>query len=264
MQGARVRFVRPRVRTETSSLRRWAAASLAGLTVLLCQCSASDANQPLAQSTLRGVPRVVDGDTLVISRQPRPEDPPAVRLRLRGIDAPESAQTCLDANGREYPCGEVATAALKRRIAGREVECEVQELDRYGRGVATCRDADGADLNAWMVEQGHAVAYREYAKDYVPQEEAARKRRRGVWQGSFQYPADFRREKRGQQPRTSPAVANGPCEGRIKGNVSASGKLYHKPGGKYYDEVVIDVSKGERWFCSPEEAEAAGWREAKE
>jgi len=50
----------------------------------------------------------------------------------------------------------------------------------------------------------------------------------------------------------------------IKGNISSSGeKIYHVPGGSYYDRTVIDESKGERWFCSEQEAQAAGWRKSK-
>ena len=50
----------------------------------------------------------------------------------------------------------------------------------------------------------------------------------------------------------------------IKGNISMSGeKIYHVPGQKYYDATVIDESYGERWFCTEEEARAAGWRKAR-
>jgi len=52
--------------------------------------------------------------------------------------------------------------------------------------------------------------------------------------------------------------AAGEC--RIKGNVGASGRVYHLPGSGSYDKTVISASKGERWFCSEEEARAAGWR----
>jgi len=50
----------------------------------------------------------------------------------------------------------------------------------------------------------------------------------------------------------------------IKGNINSSGeKIYHVPGGEYYDKTVIDESKGERWFCSEAEAQSAGWRKSK-
>jgi hypothetical protein len=50
----------------------------------------------------------------------------------------------------------------------------------------------------------------------------------------------------------------------IKGNVNTRGeRIYHVPGQEYYDETVIAASHGERWFCSEQEARAAGWRKAK-
>ena len=50
----------------------------------------------------------------------------------------------------------------------------------------------------------------------------------------------------------------------IKGNISSKGeRIYHVPGGRYYDATVIDTAKGERWFCSEAEAVAAGWRKSK-
>jgi hypothetical protein len=52
-------------------------------------------------------------------------------------------------------------------------------------------------------------------------------------------------------------------ECRIKGNISERGHIYHAPGSRWYDETKIDESKGERWFCTVEEAEKAGWRPPK-
>ncbi|HXY57496.1 MAG TPA: phospholipase D-like domain-containing protein [Methylocystis sp.] len=58
-----------------------------------------------------------------------------------------------------------------------------------------------------------------------------------------------------------PAAARSGCA--IKGNINARGeRLYHLPGGRGYDRVVIDTVRGERWFCSEREAVAAGWRRA--
>lgn len=61
----------------------------------------------------------------------------------------------------------------------------------------------------------------------------------------------------------SPTYAqSGECV--IKGNVSTQGeRIYHMPGDKYYDETRISASHGEHWFCSEEEARAAGWRRAR-
>ena len=51
----------------------------------------------------------------------------------------------------------------------------------------------------------------------------------------------------------------------INGNISSHGgeRIYHVPGDAYYSRTIIDPSKGERWFCSEAEAQAAGWRRAK-
>lgn len=50
----------------------------------------------------------------------------------------------------------------------------------------------------------------------------------------------------------------------IKGNISYNGgeRIYHMPGQYDYDDTRISYTKGERWFCSQEDARAAGWRKA--
>ena len=61
---------------------------------------------------------------------------------------------------------------------------------------------------------------------------------------------------------TMALAQQGECN--IKGNVSTQGeRIYHMPGDEYYEETRISASHGERWFCSAQEAEAAGWRRAK-
>ena len=191
---------------------------------------------------------VTDGDTLRIGAQ---------RIRLHGIDAPESKQTCRVA-GKTWPCGAAATRALRERIAGRPITCEERDRDRYGRIVAVCRLA-GEDVNAWMVSQGWALAYRKYSSDYVAQETAAKAARRGVWRGDFVSPGRWRR---GERLEAKVRRDSGEC--RIKGNISRKGvRIYHVPGGQSYARTRIDTSKGERWFCGEAEARAAGWRRAK-
>jgi hypothetical protein len=119
-------------------------------------------------------------------------------------------------------------------------------------------------LNAWLVRQGHAVAYREYSKDYIAEEAAAQTARRGIWAGTFQMPWDWRAAQRtGKNEAGSasrPTLASG-C--RIKGNISPKGdRIYHLPGGRSYGRTSIDERKGERWFCTVVEARTAGWRPA--
>ena len=141
---------------------------------------------PLQSAGLAGPARVVDGDTLDLDRH---------RVRLFGIDAPESAQTC-ERDGAAYACGQEAKRYLEALIGGRPVACRARDADRYGRTVAVCT-AGGEDLNAAMVRAGWALAYRRYSTDYVPAEAAARRDGRGLWAGRFEPPADWRHHHSG-------------------------------------------------------------------
>ena len=203
-----------------------------------------------SRGAVSGKARVVDGDTLEIG---------GVRIRLHGVDAPESRQTCIAA-GRRWPCGERATRALAGRIAGRTVACEERDRDRYGRIVAVCRHG-GQDVNAWMVSQGLALAYRRYSRDYVAEEASARDARLGMWRGDFVPPWDWRRGDRLAGSRSAPKSAAGSgC--RIKGNIGRNGdRIYHVPEGQFYERTRIDPSRGERWFCTEAEARGGGVEE---
>jgi endonuclease YncB( thermonuclease family) len=137
-----------------------------------------------AHADLVGVASVIDGDTIEIHGE---------RIRLYGIDAPESCQTCEDASGRTWRCGQRAALALQDLIGRRTVSCQQHDIDRYGRIVAQCQQ-DGIDISEWLVGQGLALAYRKYSKTYVAAEETGFAARRGMWAGSFTAPWDWRRE----------------------------------------------------------------------
>jgi hypothetical protein len=123
-------------------------------------------------------------------------------------------------------------------------------MDRYGRVVAVCK-IGGIDLNAEMVRAGFALAFRKYSLDYVEDEDDARQAKRGLWSGQFDPPWVWRAHG---EPPPDPSCP-------IKGNIGKGGKrLYHVPGDHNYSRAKIDPNKGERWFCSEAEAEAAGWR----
>lgn len=134
---------------------------------------------------IAGTATVIDGDTIEIH---------GTRIRLHGIDAPESRQSCRRAD-RAWRCGQQAALAVSDFIGRRTVRCDPRDRDRYGRVVAVCYVA-GVDLNAWMVRQGWALAYRRYSRDYVPAEAEAAHDRAGIWAGSFISPWEWRRSRR--------------------------------------------------------------------
>jgi endonuclease YncB( thermonuclease family) len=200
-----------------------------------------------AQSPIVGVVSIIDGDTLEIHGQ---------RIRLHGIDSPESGQFC-EKEGKQYRCGQQASLDLADKIGRATVRCEQRDIDRYKRIVAVC-SLGNLDLNAWMVRQGRAIAYRQYSRDYVGDENAARAARAGMWAGRFVEPSRWRRGDRLAAEKTEDLAA-GSCQ--IKGNISRSGeRIYHVPRARDYGPTRIDETKGERWFCSEEEALKAGWR----
>lgn len=202
---------------------------------------------PLNSQELSGTATALDGDTIKIGE---------VRVRLHGIDAPEKKQTCRNAAGNKYSCGEVATQRLAKILQNSMVECVTKDIDRYDRIVAECY-IDEVNINALLVGEGLAVAYRKYSSDYIEIEVEAKKARLGLWGGEFIEPTRWRNGDRLEQRQNNPR--NG-CA--IKGNISKNGKLYHLPGTRWYQATGINEERGERWFCTEGEANAAGWVKA--
>ncbi len=139
-----------------------------------------------AQAGISGRASVIDGDTLEIH---------GTRIRLYGIDAPESSQTCKRPSGDTWRCGQRAAIALAEFLRAGPIDCEERGRDRYRRVIAVCFKA-GTNVNEWMVRTGWAVAYRKYSEDYVGAEETAYKRGVGIWSGEFVMPWAWRRGHR--------------------------------------------------------------------
>lgn len=131
---------------------------------------------------------VIDGDTIEISGS---------RFRINGVDAPESRQLCTDREGADYRCGQKAALALADWLdQAQPIRCEHVGRDRYKRIVAACSRA-GTDVGEWLVRTGNALDWPRYSKGrYAAAQEEARADARGVWQGRFDLPWDWRKRKK--------------------------------------------------------------------
>jgi len=200
------------------------------------------------------VTRVVDGDTIEVLMTAN-----TYKVRYIGVDTPETVDP-----RRPVGCyGREASERNRQLVEGKTVELEkdVSETDDFGRLLRYVW-VDGEMVNATLVREGYAVAST-YPPDVKHQKLLASLQReaiaagRGLWGPACASP-------------TAPSVAGG-CDYSgtdqpvIKGNISQSTgeKIYHVPGGEFYDKTAIDEAAGERWFCTEQEAVAAGWRRSK-
>ena len=135
--------------------------------------------------TIIGKAKIIDGDTIHIKSN---------KIRLHGIDAPETKQTC-KINNEDWFCGKESSRELKNLINNQKVECIANDIDRYKRYIAIC-SVNEININQWMVRNGWAIAYRYYSEDYIVDEEYAHDNKLGIWESEFVEPYTFRRQNK--------------------------------------------------------------------
>lgn len=213
----------------------------------------SDENGSKADSSLVKVARVIDGDTIEIEG--------GERVRYIGIDTPET----VDPRKPVQCFGVEASNKNKELIEGKMVRLEkdITDRDKYSRLLRYVWVGD-AFVNLELVKQGFAYSYSyppdiKYQDQFLKAQQEAREAKRGLWNAC---PAA---ESITPESTSAPAVssASGDSSCQIKGNINTSGeKIYHLPGCGSYSKTTIDESRGEKWFCTEVEAQAAGWRKA--
>ena len=228
----------------------------------------------LAAPALAAEPVVRDGRTIQLGD---------VTYRLDGIDAPELDQTCIDDHADPWSCGGDARDQLTRLIKGRPVRCDDLGPDKTTsrRHIGICSaEGETASLNQQLVKLGFAVAAEPALKVHFKDEAAAAKAgNAGLWKGCFAAPQDFRLGKKDgalsgaacrsdrtkeiraalfpenfAQPPSCPIKGKLAARARFTGNIG----IYHLQGCRSY----AGLSRPDRWFCTEDDAQAAGFRRA--
>lgn len=239
--------------------------------------------------------RVIDGDTVRVRLGPGP-----INVRLHAVDAPELGQPggrdARDALARRLPVGRAVeldvidqSDGYGRMVARVRVDGDDMNawLVRSGNAFVYRQYAGTDDRDLCRLEH-QARLSGDGLWALPPHRRAApwewRRNKRGTPRAYTDWSretaencrANLRRTPDRMTPpghsaaqlatstdRSSPPAQRSDSGCDIKGNISSNGRIYHRPGGAHYARTQIDESRGERWFCSEEEARAAGWRPAR-
>lgn len=214
-------------------------------------------SKAVIKSNLYSVIKVVDGDTMDVSINGATE-----RIRLIGINTPETVDP-----RKPVECfGKEASAKAKELLTNKKVYLEADpsqgERDKYNRLLRYVFLEDGTSFNFLMIKEGYAYEYTydipyKYQTEYKQAQKVAQSSKAGLWGDICQNEATTVNIA----PNTASSSGSGSCT--IKGNISSTKeKIYHMIGCGSYEKTTIDESKGEKWFCTEQEALDAGWRKA--
>ncbi|TSC85262.1 MAG: nuclease [Microgenomates group bacterium Gr01-1014_16] len=180
--------------------------------------------------TLRHVvTRIIDGDTIEVSGYDK-------NIRLMGVDMAEEGN-CY----RNESIKMISDLLLNRSV---RIETDIKERDTFGRILGYVYLVDGTFLNKRLLEMGAGEFFYDsvnlkHQDALVSAAESAREMDVGFWETC------------------------GPCV--VKGNYDIHGKrYYHLPEFRHYSQVVVNLDKADRWFCSEAEAIEAGFTKARE
>jgi endonuclease YncB( thermonuclease family) len=245
----------------------WIRAGAPALLLVFCCVEASESHALSAAATVR------DGNSIQLGD---------VTYRLDGVDAPELDQICIDDHADPWTCGLEARDQLSKLIHGRLVRCDdVGPEKSFGRRHrAICiADGDKASLNEQLLRLGYAIAREPIKANVKPAAGEARAANAGIWKGCFVAPQEFRtgkkdgpllgaacRSDRDKEIRSVlfPDELATPPGCSIKGKLAIRARvtgdigIYHLRGCPSY----AATTRPDRWFCSEDDALAAGFRKA--
>jgi endonuclease YncB( thermonuclease family) len=216
---------------------------------------------------------ITDVNTLILNDQ---------IFRLEGIEGPQTDQVCLDDKGATLLCGIEARDRLREWIGKRAVRCDDKGQDRTfkKRHMGVCWVADEKiSLNQWLAQEGWALSLGSKSR-FKADQDSARDNRKGLWKGCFVSPETLRRltistaallgaacPKSNNWPVREklfpehPAMPSGcTIKGRaaLRAQIMGSQGIYHLQSCGSYGRT----KNPHRWFCSEEEAQAAGYRKS--
>jgi endonuclease YncB( thermonuclease family) len=206
---------------------------------------------PFSSTMVEGTAAAVSGDVLRVKGQ---------LVRLDGIEAPDREQRCGTAaptkgQSKRWACGEAAVEMLSRTVRGKTVRCSVSGQDDLGRPRGTCLIGE-QNVGAELVRVGLAFSDGGLLSGFGSLEREARNQKIGIWRGDADRPSEHRAKLWAEAKKAAPDG----CP--IKGQMVGDAKRYVMPWQQDYARARVRTQKGERWFCSEQEAKAAGWKVA--
>jgi endonuclease YncB( thermonuclease family) len=206
-----------------------------------------------------------------------------VTFRLDGIDAPAVDQLCIDEHADSWTCGIEARDQLTKLINGKQVRCDDLGADPTykKRRIGVCKiEGDTTSLSQLLVRNGFALNVEASASGrFQPDEARAKDDRQGLWKGCFIAPREFRsgkkdgallggscRADRDREIREAlypddlvmPAGCNIKGKYAVRARVTGNLGIYHLQACRSYP----GLTEPDRWFCSEEDAQGAGFRRA--
>jgi endonuclease YncB( thermonuclease family) len=217
---------------------------------------------------------VRDGGTLQLGN---------VTYRLDGVDTPAFDQLCIDEHADVWTCGVEARDQLAKLIGNRQVRCDDLGADPTykKRRIGACGiEGEMTSLSQMIIRSGFALNVEASATGRFQADQArAKNDRQGLWKGCFIAPQEFRlgkkdgalvggacRSDRDREIREAlfPEDLVMPASCNIKGKYAARARvtgnlgIYHLQACRSYP----GLTKPDRWFCSEDDAQAAGFRRA--
>lgn len=183
------------------------------------------------------VVKIIDGDTIKLSD--------GRSIRYIGIDAPEK-DSCYSQEASKFNSDLVLGKPVR-------LERDINEIDQFGRTLAYvyAQNETGEEIfvNQELLEQGAGEFFLDtvnlrYQAVLVQVADQAHENKQGLW-GSC-----------------APDPGSG-CQ--IKGNLDRlDQRWYHLPSFRHYEATEVNLKHGDRWFCTEEQAQSAGFKRARE